>query len=177
MDSASTLSKHNSAVYESADVAAINQAIGAYNDQKPNLMKSMYPPNPVIESVEDDDGEGSATSEPMSPESQAMHDRNVEAAQELEMSPSLPGDDFSKFQRNVDPNMNGYKIVFMRNRPQKIHEYSEDYVTKRNHLTTFRPFPGCEARVRCLALDPIRFECCEQMAEPKACEIVLIDKP
>ena len=83
MDSASTLSKHNSAVYESADVAAINQAIGAYNDQKPNLMKSMYPPNPVIESVEDEDGEGSATSEPMSPESQAMHDRNVEAAQEV----------------------------------------------------------------------------------------------
>lgn len=107
-----------------------------------------------------------------------MHDRNVEAAQELEMSPSLPGSDTSKFhQRNVDPNMSGYKIVFMRNRPHKIHEYSEDYVKKRNPHSTFKSHDSCEARIRCLALDAIKFECCDNINDPKACEIVIIDKP
>lgn len=177
LDSALSLSKHNSALEANPDIATINQAIGAYNDQKASMMQTMYPPVPVVENVEDDDKD-EESSEPMSPESQAMYDRNVEAAEELEMSPSMPGDDFSKFQRgNVDPNMNGYKIVFMRNRPHKIHEYSEEYITKRNPITKFMSFDSCEARVRALLLDPIRFECCEKMNVPKACEIVLIDKP
>lgn len=52
-------------------------------------------------------------SEPMSPDSQAMLDRDAEVQKEMDFL--CPSDDISKFhERNVDPNMNGYKIVFMR---------------------------------------------------------------
>ena len=103
-----------------------------------------------------------------------MLDRDAEVQKEM----AVPNDEFAKFhERNVDPNMNGYKIVFMRHRPQKIHEYSEDYVCKRNSLSQYRAYPGFEARMRTLFCDPIKFECCEKMSEPQSAEIILIEKP
>lgn len=50
----------------------------------------MHPPSPVVEDVED-----SSDSEPLSPETQAMQDRANELSDE--MSPSLPGEDSSRF--------------------------------------------------------------------------------
>ena len=152
LDSASTLGRTNSAI--------MNPEAGEPMTAPPGLMIDFL------------------DSEPMSPDSQAMLDRDAEVQKEMGLPLLCPSDDISKFhERNVDPNMNGYKIVFMRHRPQKIHEYSEDYVCKRNPLSQYKAYPSFEARMRTLFTDPIKFECCEKMTEPKSAEIILIEKP
>ena len=45
---------------------------------------------------------------------------------------SLSSQDDMLHDRNVDPNMNDYKIVFMHNRPRKIRDMPESKVLQKN---------------------------------------------
>lgn len=67
LDSAISLSRHGSLLESTPDIAKINRTIGAYADGK---KQAMYPPNPEVERIDDDDeDEDSNLEEPLSPES------------------------------------------------------------------------------------------------------------